>query len=80
EYCRLTINKKWGDITIIIPAKTSFVVKLTKERIDIIKANKEFIRNNPETFDNFIEYVLDYKYPEIENIDTDAAIYQSDFM
>ncbi|MDE4949154.1 exodeoxyribonuclease I, partial [Francisella tularensis subsp. holarctica] len=51
-----------------------------QERIEHIKANKEFIRNNPETFANLIEYVLEYKYPERENIDTDAAIYQSDFL
>ncbi|AJI45001.1 exodeoxyribonuclease I [Francisella tularensis subsp. novicida] len=80
EHWRLTLNKKWGDIPIILPAKTRFVGKLPQERIELIKANKEFIRNNPETFANFVEYVLEYKYPEIENIDTDAAIYQSDFM
>ncbi|MDE4965803.1 exodeoxyribonuclease I, partial [Francisella tularensis subsp. holarctica] len=65
---------------IILPAKTRFVGKLPQERIELIKATKEFIRNNPETFANFIESVLEYKYPEIENIDTDAAIYQSDFV
>lgn len=27
-----------------------------------------------------MDYVLEYKYPDIENVDIDAAIYQSDFM
>ena len=80
EHWRLTINKKWGDIPLILPAKTSFVGKLLQERLGLIKANKEFIKSNPETFANFVDYVLEYKYSEIENIDVDAAIYQSDFM
>ncbi|MDE5007154.1 exodeoxyribonuclease I, partial [Francisella tularensis subsp. holarctica] len=64
EHWRLTLYKKWGDIPIILPAKTRFVGKLPQDRIELIKANKVFIRNNPETFANFIEYVLEYKYPE----------------
>ncbi|APC96321.1 exodeoxyribonuclease I [Francisella frigiditurris] len=80
EHWRLTVNKKWGDIPIILPAKTRFVGKLPQERLDIIKANKEFIKDNKELFRDFVEYVLTYKYPEIENIDVSASIYQSDFM
>lgn len=80
EHWRLTVNKKWGDIPLILPAKTRFVGRLPQDRLDLIKANKEFIKNNPEVFANFVDFVLEYKYPEIENIDTDAAIYQSSFM
>lgn len=80
EHWRLTLNKKWGDIPLILPAKTRFVGKLAQQRLALIKANKEFIKFNSETFTNFVEYVLEYKYPEIENIDIDASIYQSDFM
>ncbi|QIV94318.1 exodeoxyribonuclease I [Allofrancisella frigidaquae] len=80
EHWRLTIAKKWGDIPVILPAKTRFVGKLPQQRLDLIKANKEFIKDNPEILVSFVEYVLEYKYPEIENIDSDAAIYQSDFM
>ena len=80
EHWRLTVNKKWGDIPLILPAKTRFVGKLPQDRLDLIKANKEFIKANPEVFANFVDFVLEYKYSEIENIDTDAAIYQSGFM
>ena len=80
EHWRLTLSKKWGDIPIILPAKTRFIGKLPQERLDLIKANKSFIENNSETFINFIEYVLEYKYPIIDNIDSDASIYQSSFM
>lgn len=80
EHWHLTLNKKWGDIPLILPAKTRFVGKLPQDRLDLIKANKEFIKCNPEIFANFVEYVLEYKYPEIENIDIDVSIYQSGFM
>lgn len=80
EHWRLTLNKKWGDIPLILPAKTRFVGRLPQDRLDLIKKNKEFIRSNPGIFANFVDYVLEYKYPEIENVDIDAAIYQSDFM
>ncbi|GAB4222541.1 MAG: exodeoxyribonuclease I [Francisella sp.] len=80
EHWRLTVNKKWGDIPIILPVKTRFAEKLTQEQCDLIKENKNFIKNNSNVFANFIDYVLEYKYPEIANIDVDAAIYQSDFM
>lgn len=80
EHWRLTVNKKWGDIPLILPAKTRFIGKLPRDRLELIKSNKEFIKNNPETFADFVDYVLEYKYSQIENIDVDAAIYQSDFM
>ncbi|AJC48908.1 exodeoxyribonuclease I [Allofrancisella guangzhouensis] len=80
EYWRLTVSKKWGDIPVILPAKTRFVGKLSEQKLGMIKANKEFMKSNLDTFANFIDYVLEHKYATIENIDTDAAIYQSDFM
>ncbi|WP_373193960.1 exonuclease domain-containing protein [Francisella sp. Scap27] len=80
EHWRLTLNKKWGDIPLILPAKSRFVGKLPQERLDLIKANKEFIKNNEDIFLNFVEFVLEYKYSEIENIDASASIYQSGFM
>ncbi len=80
EHWRLTLNKKWGDTPLILPAKTRFVGKLPKEMLDLIKANKEFIKANLDKFLDFVEFVIEYKYPEIENIDASASIYQSGFM
>ena len=80
EHWRLTVNKKWGDIPLILPAKSRFVGKLPKERLELIKANKEFIEQNQDVFLNFVEFVLEYKYSTIENIDAGANIYQSGFM
>ena len=80
EHWRLTIAKKWGDTPLILPAKSRFVGKLTAERLNLIKSNKEFIKNNYDVFANFVDYVLDYKHSPIENIDCNADIYQSGFM
>lgn len=76
EHWRLTVNKKWGDIPLILPAKSRFVGKLPQERLELIKANKEFIEQNQDVFLDFVDYVLEYKYPVIENIDAGADIYQ----
>ena len=80
KHYKLTVNKKLGDLPIILPAKSRFVGKLSQERLKLIKENKKFIQNNPEIFNGFVEYVLEYKHKEIKNIDIDASIYQSDFM
>ena len=80
EHWRLTVNKKWGDIPLILPAKKRFVGKLPKERLELIKANKEFIEQNQDVFLSFVEFVLEYKYSTVENIDAGADIYQAGFM
>ncbi len=76
----LTINKKWGDLPLILPAKKRFLAHLSDERIQKIKENKAFLQQNPRILTEIRDYTLDFKYPEIENVDVDASLYQAGFM
>ncbi|WP_440615535.1 exonuclease domain-containing protein [Cysteiniphilum sp. 6C5] len=76
----LTVNKKWGDLPIVLPAKKRFLAHLSAERIALIKRNKAFLMQNPSLFIDIKESALDFKYPEVENIDVDASLYTAGFM
>ena len=76
----VTINKKWGDLPLLLPAKKRFLKHLSDKRIKCIKENKAFLKQNPALFLKIKDAVLDYKYPEIDNVDIDASLYQSGFM
>lgn len=76
----VTINKKWGDLPLLLPAKKRFLKHLSDDRIKCIKENKVFLKQNPTLFLNIKDAVLDYKYPQIDNVDIDASLYQSGFM
>ena len=76
----LTLSKKWGDLPLLLPAKKRFLAHLTQQRIDQIKKNKLFLQQNPELFIDIKESALDFKYPEIDNIDVDASLYHTGFM
>jgi len=76
----LTLNKKWGDLPLVLPAKKRFLAQLSDERIERIKKNKAFLQQNPDLFIDIKESALDFKYPEIDNVDVDASLYQAGFM
>lgn len=76
----LNINKKWGDVPLLLPAKKRFTQKIDPQRLRCIQQNKNFLTKNPDFFLTLRETVLEYKYPLVEDIDPDAALYQSNFM
>lgn len=76
----LTLNKKWGDLPLVLPAKKRFLAQLSAERVERIKKNKALLQQNPGLFIDIKESALDFKYPEIDNVDVDASLYQAGFM
>ena len=76
----LTVNKKWGDLPLLLPAKARFLKRFDSHRLSLIKANKAYLQENPQLFIEIKEDALDFKYPQVENIDIDAALYQNGFM
>lgn len=76
----LTVNKNWGDLPLVLPAKKRFLAHLSPERIALIKRNKDFLTQNPSLFVDIKESALDFKYPEVEHIDVDASLYTAGFM
>ncbi|MFZ9036134.1 MAG: exonuclease domain-containing protein [Francisellaceae bacterium] len=75
-----TISKKWGDLPVMLPVKQRFLEKFGNSRLDQIKINKSWLRQNPILFERLKTQTLDYKYPLVEGVDVDAALYLSGFM
>lgn len=76
----LTLNKKWGDLPLLLPAKKKFLAHLSGKRFSVIEKNKLFLQQNSELFAEIKEFTLNFKYPQVENIDVDASLYFSSFM
>ncbi len=73
------IRKRPADALIVLPALERFLDKLPKESIKSTHKNIEKICAHKEKFFEFIQYHLGFKYPNIPDLDPDAALYQDGF-
>ena len=74
------VRKKLGEPGVILPAYERFISKLDTDRLEILEANRKWLELNPEMLESISQYYKEYKYPDIPNVDVDAALYQIDFM
>lgn len=72
-------RKRVAEPPILLPTHPRFLNYLSKERIDQAHANKAFLAKHPETLKELCDYHQNYCYPDIENVDLDAALYQRGF-
>jgi exodeoxyribonuclease-1 len=70
---------KNGDVNFILPPTEKYS-RLNQERQLLAKQNKEWLQQNPELLSEIVNYHKHYKYPNIPNIDIDAALYQNGFL
>jgi exodeoxyribonuclease-1 len=73
------IKKKWAESPMILPANSKYASKLGSERLNEIALNKKWISENTAQFEQLKEFILTHKYPEYENIDSDANLYSLGF-
>lgn len=73
-------RKRFGESPILLPLTERFSRYLSEERRGLVTANVEWLQKNPELFLEACEYHKEYKYPEIPNLDIDAALYQNGFI
>jgi exodeoxyribonuclease I len=74
------INKKLGEPPLVLPFDQRYQTHLGQEREDILQKNLQWLEKNPTILMTVKEYYLDYKYPAIENVDIDAALYLNGFL
>ncbi|AKP74662.2 Exodeoxyribonuclease I [Piscirickettsia salmonis] len=72
-------NKKYGEPPFVLPLTEKRLAKMSKEQLELYQENKNWILNNKALLQEIREYYLDYKYPEHENVDAMALLYQSGF-
>ena len=73
-------RKKFGEPGIILPPLERYWKYLTSERCGIVRDNLNWLQSNPELFEAIVTHHRKYAYPEIPNIDVDAALYQIGFL
>jgi len=73
------IRKKYGEPGMILPPLDRYWQRLTPECLEIVDANLKWLQTHPDLFQKIISYHCNYAYPEVPNIDPDAALYQIGF-
>ncbi len=73
------IRKRFGEPGILLPPLERYIHILENKRMVEHNKNLEWIRSNIELFHSIIRYHQTFRYPEIPNLDADAALYQMGF-
>ncbi len=73
------VRKKYGEADFILPPSRRFLANLDSERMAIVDENREWLRENRGIFNAIVDYYRSYEYPEIPDLDADAALYQMGF-
>jgi len=73
------VRKKAGEPGMILPPLERYWERIGPERKAITEANLQWLQNEPDIFRQIIQYHADFRYPEIPDLDLDAALYQSSF-
>jgi len=73
------VRKKAGEPGMILPPLERYWERIGAERKATAEANLKWLQNEPDTFKKIIQYHADFRYPEIPDLDVDAALYHSGF-
>jgi len=73
-------RKRFGEQPLLLPLTKRFSQHLSAERNQLMIDNIDWLQKNQQIFRDIIQHHKEYKYPEIPNIDVDAALYQNGFI
>lgn len=73
------IRKRLGEPPFLLPPYPRYVEKIAAERLEIVHRNKTWLGNNPKKLQILCDYHQHWKYPDVPNLDIDAALYQRSF-
>ncbi len=74
------IRKKYGEPGIILPPLERYWKYIDSARASLVDDNIKWLRDNPDLFQEIIKYYREFKYPDIPDLDIDAALYQNGFL
>lgn len=72
-------NKKTAESGLLLPFKERFTKHLTHEKCSLIEENRSWVDNHPTLVKSMVDYYKNYTYPEIPNVDAQAALYINGF-
>jgi len=73
------VRRKYGEADFILPPSRRFLANLDAGRLAIVDENREWLRENRGILSAIVDYYRNYEYPEIPDLDADAALYQMGF-
>ena len=74
------VRKKLGEPGIILPPLERYWQRIDAERRSLVEDNRKWLQSNENLMLEMIRYYLEYRYPEVPNVDADAALYDIGFM
>jgi len=74
------LRKRFGETPLLLPFEQRFQQFLTPERLVLVQNNISWLKNNPELLAKIANHHKEYKYPNVPNVDIDAALYQNGFL
>lgn len=74
------VRKKHADIGFLLPITDRYAQVLGEERLALVEQNKRWLLNNPALLEQIRTYHCDYTYPEVPDVDVDAALYLRGFL
>lgn len=73
------IRKRIGEPPFILPPRPRYWQRLSEERRDLAEENLAWLTSHPDHFKTIVEFHRRFSYPEIPDLDADAALYQMGF-
>ena len=74
------IRKRMGEPDIVLPPLERYREKLSPEAQTYLRRNQQWLSDHPQRFQEIIAYHQHYRYPEVPDVDADAALYLAGFM
>lgn len=72
-------RKKMGEQDIVLPPQTRYLKHINESRQQLSQQVRDHLKATPDLLNALKDYHLNYTYPDVPNIDIDAALYTQPF-
>jgi exodeoxyribonuclease-1 len=73
------VRKRFGDVGILLPPLERFWQRLAPERRELAEQHQRWLAEQPELLREIIHYHREFRYPDVPDLDVDAALYELGF-
>ena len=73
------LRKKAGETGLLLPPLDRYWNLMDTSRKEAVRENLEWIRSNPSALETIVDFHRNYRYPEVPELDVDAALYVQEF-
>jgi exodeoxyribonuclease I len=75
----IIIRKKIGEPPFLLPMEDKYMQEISEERAALAEDNITWLKEHPEVLTEIGHYYREWIYPEVLDVDEDAALYQMGF-